>query len=1099
MANENQNPQNQNPDAESPNVQSDADAGDILEQLKAESASTANLYKLELKMFKTVTNVDKTLTKQHKVVNQAKKSLDSINIAMKTLIQDTSAMKTTVSSIDTSILRILTILESANLNNVLSGSAFGSNSSGSSNPGLQSLERKLRDEQRRLDQAQLEREQGDTSDENAELIEDLQDSIKALTDTLQDAYRILAESIGDYRGYATVEESFEEQVSNLLESFSIGQVTQNDLSAQLKELRLGLAEHRIVLDEAGRAWKDDGKFSFAKEAKDIKESIERRFDALKDALEDQYNHVKPDGTQMTPEEFESAMADLMSQRATELAHAEGLFGHVQGIEPMTEVGESLDKLLDKFSSGRTFDPKTGMNTTASSIVETAGSIGGELVSSEVGAAIGTAIGGPVGTVVGTVVGDLIGSKIEQAASIIGDRLDYLMNHAKKTRDEILKAGLEKIRSDVKDMATYSIEVYESATKEVYASWDKNLAQLTATQGYTKEALNSLQDAVAQRLQAEGYGNTIDAGQYLDQLANTLSANLGGTLAEAFAAQNMILQKAVPEVDLSASAAQFAAIYANANRETGTGEQTMISAMNEIAGAAKALESVTEGNNQFLKETSSLLSKATEVVQIAGGNADQVSKLTTQMMASEAAISSVAPQLSGFTSELVNVLMNNNDANSVALRAIMHDINNEIGVSATSFMQSFMSDTQDTLSTAFAAIQRFIDQNENDASRQEFLHAMESVFGVNGSKLAQIDFGSVADMIARVDTSINMAALTNAENLVKSGETTTAEEQLVANTANQLLATNAISATLDNKLMRKLENNELQMERLVYSAQATQSVDLAENTLNFFTRISDLIMSVIDPLGIFDMVETSINATTSSIFDAQRYMTTAALSQIGSTVADSSAGQANAFANTIGGASAVLLAAETKSTDAMVAAVEHSGVSPTFQNMISSYTEYAKDTQAAIAQSSAESNIVSYAAMEQQARQSSEYQQKQDAAKEQEARYEEEKAAAREQQRIMQEQESIRNIENHDNIASLRESFDSSDVSEYLQPILDESKTHTDQISTLQERVQELVRLVSTVLEYNMVASPEFASTISYDERSRIMDNGYISPGVSFVK
>lgn len=1095
MANENQNPQN--PDVESPNTQDDADAGDILEQLKAESASTANLYKLELKMFKTITNVDKTLTKQHKVMNQAKRSLDSMQVAMTALTHDTGAIKTTVSSIDTSIQRILTILESANLSEFISGSAFGSGA-GSSGPGFLTLEQKLNSEQRKLERARADWENGNTSEENAAYIEDLEDSIESLNETLRTTSRILAEAAGDYRGYKTVEEDYEERLQELMESFARGEISQDDLTSEVRELRLSMNEHQNALADMEQAWKDDGKFSFAKEARGIRDDINARFDAMKAALEEQYNHVSDDGTRMTRDEFESAMSDLMSQRATELAHAEGLFGHVTGIEPMTHIGESLDKFLEKFSSGRTFDPRTGMNTTASSVVETAGEIGGELVGSEVGAAIGTAIGGPVGTIVGTVVGEVIGSKIEQAASILGDRLDYLMNHAKKTRDEVLKAGLEKIRNDVKDMATYSIEIYESATKEIYASWDKNLAQITATQGYTKEALNSLQDAVAQRLQNEGYGNTIDAGQYLDQLVNTLNASLGGTLAEAFAAQNLILQKAVPEVDLSASAAQFAAIYANANKETGMGEQTMIAAMNEVAGAAKALESVTEGNNQFLKETSSLLTKATEVVQIAGGNADQVSKLTTQMMASEAAISSVAPQLSGFTSELVSVLMNNNDANAVALRAIMHDINQEIGVSATSFMQSFMTDTQDTLSTAFAAIQRFIDQNENDASRQEFLHAMESVFGVNGSKLAQIDFGSVADMIARVDTSINMAALTNAENLVKSGETTTAEEQLVANTANQLLATNAISATLDNKLMRKLENNELAMERLVYSAQATQSVDLAENTINFFTKISDLLMSVIDPLGIFDMVENSINAGTSALFDAQKYMTTATLSQIGSSVADSAAGQANAFANTIGGASAVLLAAETKSTDAMVAAVEASGVSPTFQNMISSYTEYARETQESIAQSTAESTIVSYAAMEQQARQSTEYQLKQDAAKEQEARYEEEKAAAREQQRIMQEQESIRNIENHDNIAMLRASVERLDMSEYLQPILNESKTHTDQISVLQEKVQDLVRLISTVLEYNMVASPEFASTISPDERSRIMDNGYITAGVGMM-
>lgn len=597
------------------------------------------------------------------------------------------------------------------------------------------------------------------------------------------------------------------------------------------------------------------------------------------------------------------------------------------------------------------------------------------------------------------------------------------------------------------------------------------------------------------MQAEGYGTTINAADYLDSLANTLNASLGGTLAEAFAAQNLILQKAVPEVDLSQSAAQFAAIYANANKQTGQGEDTMIAAMNEIAGAAKALETVTEGNNQFLKETGNLLTKATEVVQIAGGNADQISGLTTQMMASEAAITSVAPQLSGFTSELVTLLMNNNDATAVSLRAIMNDMNSNIGVSATSFMKSFMDDTQGTLSTAFAAIQKFIDQNENEASRQEFLQALESVFGVQGSKLAQIDFGGVSDLISQVSTSVNMAALTNAENLVRGGETTSLEEQLVANTTNQLLATNAISTTIDNKLMRKLETNELAMERLVYSAQATQSVELAENTLSFFTKISDLIMSIIDPFGLFDMFTTSINAATSAAIDAERYLVTSTMSSIGSTVANGFAGAQNAMANTVGGAAAVMAAASTKSTDAMVFAVESNGVTDTFEGMLSNYARASQEAQAAIAQSSAESNAISYASMEQQAKQSSEYKQKQTEAQQQDAKYEEDKAAAREQQKAQQQEEDLRNIENHDNIVIIKDYLDTLDMSDYLQPILEEHRTHTEQIKDLQATTTEVVKLLSTMIEYQMVTSPEFASTISYDERSRIMDNGYVTATV----
>lgn len=1015
-------------------------AGDILEQLKADAASTANLYKLEMKLFKTVTNVDKTLTKEYKMVTQIKNKLDNIGTSVVSMDRNVGTINTAISSVDTNLKRIITLLERAQ-NGRFDNSNNGTLSSRNSTTPSSS-----------------------TSDDNR----------------LAEIERILAEVTGNY---GSVRNPLEEDLKKLIERYKNDDISEESFKIFLTTLQSFIDAQNDVLEQARRDWKDDGTFRFANDGQRQRRETEQEYDDRFRQLTDMYRAQIPDenGHVMSDDEYSDAIRQLAGERNDALS----------SIDSLISVEQSLDKFISDFSSGRTYNARTGENHTAAAAMSTLGEIGGQLGGEAVGAAIGTAIGGPAGTIIGGIIGDVVGSKIEALGDIIGDQLDYLANHSKKTRDEILQAGMDKIRNDVKDMATYSIEIYESSTKALYDAWDKNLGQVTATQGYTKEALNTLQDSVAQRLQEEGYGTTINASEYLDQLSNTLNANLGGKLAEAFAAQNLILQKAVPEVDLSTSAAQFAAIYTNANRQGRNGEEEMISAMNEIAGAAKALEEVTDGNNQFLKETSNLLSKATEVVNIAGGNADQISGLTTQMMASEAAITSLSPQLSGFTSELVGILMNNNDATAVSLRAIMNDLNSNIGVSATSFMQSFMEDTKGTLSTAFAAIQRFIDQNENEASRQEFLKAMESVFGVSGSKLAQIDFGSVSEQIAQTNTSTNMAALTDAENLVRSGETTTLEEQLVANTSNQLLATNAISATLDNKLMRKLEANELSMEKIVYSLQATQSVELAENTLGFFTKISDLLMSILDPFGLLDGLMTSVNAATSAAIDAERYMVTSTMSSIGSAVADSSAGAANVLANTIGGATAVMAAAQTKSTDAMVLAVEAAGVSPTFEHMMLDYSFASKEAQEVAAARSAESNAVSYAAMEQQSRQSSEYQQKQEEAMQQDARYEEDKAAAREQQRAAQEAEDIRNLENHDNIVIIKDAIEGLDMSEYLSPILDEHRTHTEQIKELQTQTVEIVRLLSTVLEYKIATSSEFASTISFDEKARIMNNGYV--------
>ena len=135
------------------------------------------------------------------------------------------------------------------------------------------------------------------------------------------------------------------------------------------------------------------------------------------------------------------------------------------------------------------------------------------------------------------------------------------------------------------------------------------------------------------------------------------------------------------------------------------------------------------------------------------------------------------------------------------------------------------------------------------------------------------------------------------------------------------------------------------------------------------------------------------------------------------------------------------------------------------------------------------------AMHQQAKQSSEYKQKQTEAQQQDAKYEEDKAAAREQQKAQQDKEDIRNIENHDNLVIIRDYLDTLDMSDYLQPILEEHRTHTEQIKELQTTTAEVVKLLSTMIEYQMVQSPEFASSMSYDERNRIMDNGYVTSSV----
>ena len=761
--------------------------------------------------------------------------------------------------------------------------------------------------------------------------------------------------------------------------------------------------------------------------------------------------------------------------------------------------------------------------TVTSGIKEGDSVGGKLFT-ESGALAGDFVGYFVSgmlsgiPVLGEVIGSMLDNAISGVTKALGEYITYITEMSRKTRDEIMKAGFEKISKDVKAMSTYSLEIYEKATDKLYSAWDQNLSQVTATQGYTKEALNTLQDTVAQRLQAEGYGNVINAGDYITQLTNTLNAKLGGELAEAFAAQNLILQKAVPEVDLSSMAADFAAIYTNAVKQGTNGEETMIDAMNQIVGATKALEETTNGNNQFINQIGTFLKKAEEVVNRSGGTADQIASLTTQMMAAEAPLSALVPQLSGFTSDLVDKLMSGNDSTAVALRAIMNSIDSSIGVSATSFMESFMEDTQGTLATAYKAIDQFISNNANADAQQEFYKAMETMFGITASQLAQIDFGEISVAISEATTAANMAALTDAENLLKSGETTTYEEQLVANTTNQLLATNSIADTLDNALMRKLEKNEIEMERQVYALEADLSVNLAQNTLGFFTKVFDVLGALLDPLGIFKGLTGLADADASAKLDKEMYVTTMTMDRIGSAVADAAYAdrqtQANAWStamaleaqnvkSTIDTATKILSMTtpignmvdellggqegrEDVGTDALRKIVEDQGTTTTLNTLLTS--------QQAAAYTAEQNSSEIINVLEDQVRTTDEYQEKLAKVNEASETYEVRRQAALEAQQAQYAQEAAYTRDNHDNIESIKMSIDTlNTMSNDIASILQENKqqnTSLDEIKGFLGEVVGAIKRIGTTQN-----TPQFQSTIAYDEATRITKNGYMSPSI----
>lgn len=845
-----------------------------------------------------------------------------------------------------------------------------------------------------------------------------------------------------------------------------------------------------VVDNIAQDNKNKSKDNFKDDFKDKAWNSTESFDEVAKLIEQLQQQSTTDGRMNLQQDSENAIDGLMSN----------VFGKYDIISESSVKG--LIGSLDKWGSGE---------------FVTKDVIGG------IGGALGDVAGGAISTAVNTVVpglGSIIGAAIDKAVTkgfeAVGEYVSYFANRARDTRDALIKAALDKIKQDVKDMATYSIDIQRTSLDKIYNAWDQNLSTINATQGYTKEALNSLQDSVAQRLQREGYGNVINAADYVTQLTNTLNSKLGGELAEAFAAQNLILQKAVPELDLSTMAADFAAIYTNAEKQGSSGETEMIRAMNQIAGATKALEEVTGGNNQFITQVGTFLKKAEEVVIRSGGTTDQIIELTTQMMAAEAPLAALTPQLSGFTNTIIDALMNSNEDTAVALRAITHDINNNIGVRMSDFTESFMQDTQGTLTAVYQAIDTFINTNANEGARQEFLQAMQSVFGLQASQIAQIDFGDIADQIASASLTTNAKALTAAENLVRSGETTTWEDQLVNNTTNQLLATNAVRDTIDNKLMRKLETNELDMERAVYALESTQTVDFAEKTMAFLTNIADIITGLLDPLGLLSGLTSMADIWNSAEIDKASYELVTTASSIGSTVTtavDDLNADLRTHANTWGNAQNMATQAVLKtSTDMMgilspaamlaqsitgtgvnqgqaeaaVNILQNSGVTDTFDELMTKHTETTINAEQAIAEAQAAEMRNQSMELQAQRMQQVAARERQEKAEANQTAFDTRRMEALQQQRAQQAAEAAMVTANHDNIEAIRESVSKLDeLSNYLSPILDENKNQSGLLQSLAEKFDQLMHTLVNRTAQPTTTSPTPNVNTSYNERDRI--------------
>ena len=231
MAINDKNNAGRNADADT-QAERDSSDGDILEQLKAESASTTNLYKLELKLFKTVTNMNKTMLAEQKLFKQSKKNLDSITANIKSIDKNVSLMSSTMTSVDSTLKQVLTALgqvqdNTSNIGSIAPGS-FSSTSRSSGDDfrldrGASTIQEHIDDFKRDLDRFSDAFRAGEiTLDEYWDSVQDTQQNIITWQNKFNEYNEILASATNDFSNYRTAQQRYHDEIEPLKEAFAAG-------------------------------------------------------------------------------------------------------------------------------------------------------------------------------------------------------------------------------------------------------------------------------------------------------------------------------------------------------------------------------------------------------------------------------------------------------------------------------------------------------------------------------------------------------------------------------------------------------------------------------------------------------------------------------------------------------------------------------------------------------------------------------------------------------------------------------------------------------------------------------------------------------------
>lgn len=603
---------------------------------------------------------------------------------------------------------------------------------------------------------------------------------------------------------------------------------------------------------------------------DFKANINKALDVFAQSTGFELNELPGKlGKQLAKDALKSGLGQhLTDSLRNTLAGKGGLFDSITKTAGK-KVGPQTQKLLSNMFSQLVKAPAAGAGDLAGAAVEATKGIeglslgGGELagVVTEMSGAIGAALP-EIALAVAAIA--VVAKIVEPAAKGFADLLKALGAAAFKEdqmRAKRREAAADRLKADIEYMSKQPFEILTQAATEWYNTWDKNLRDISQTQGYDKESVYNLYSSYAERLRSEGLASVISSTSVIDNLDQVLKSGLSGKAAEEFAYVATKLNNAIPNQDFFQYAASYAQIAANEIARGASQASALDYATQQLEAFANnvlyANRELAGGFNTGLSNASQLFTDAVNIAETARtGNATAISGVLTSV---SAVVGAVAPDLAnGLVQNIVNAAIGGNNENIVALRSLAG-----INASNTEFLRAFAENPQEVFSNLFNKLAEL--QTMSNDNFMEVAEGLSPIFGVDSGALARVDFNYLARAISQMN--INSSSLEDNLELLASGQSTTTAEQAKMAEINEMIVNDGLAIVLDNEAARVIQEHMWQEQQTVAITSATYAVDVQGALLSLIEGIAHTVTTIMRFTHPLDAIEEVIGNIAGTMDDS----------------------------------------------------------------------------------------------------------------------------------------------------------------------------------------------------------------------------------------